>query len=70
MLGFSEGLKSNIAALDKTMLSIGAAFDKVASIKFIVTAMNNAGGEAVTSLSKTLTTVYNTAKPIINPNFC
>ena len=37
---------------------------------FIVTAMNNAGGDAVKSLAATMELVFSTAKPIIDPNFC
>jgi hypothetical protein len=69
-LGFTQGMKDNIAALNKAMESIAASFASVSEIAFIVTAMNNAGGEAVKSLSKTMTMVFDTAKPIIDPNFC
>ena len=69
-LGFTQGMKDNITALNSTMESIAASFAAVSQINFVVTAMNNAGGEAVKSLEKTMIMVLNTAKPIIDPNFC
>ena len=69
-LGFTQGMKDNITALDNAMKAIGQAFEKFASMPFIVTAMNNAGGDAVKSLAATMELVFSTAKPIIDPNFC